>query len=482
MGAVGDVRCDRAVVAVILCALASPAAAANGPAPSAIASPTSLAEAGFDTSLAPRLQDADVVSFEAVVKHAMAHAVEVSIARAQLQYGDAAIEGARPFLPENPDVQVGMGARFHNLAPGATFEVQAQATQGFEIGRERKRRLAAARKLRDLNERALEQVRWDTYARVHLAYNRALVASARAEMVNRLLRFSESLLDVTRKRAAAGEISELRVRVAEGLAQARQAKLDADLRFRLACVDLSRAAGYPVDKLVAPIGDVETPRKIVDVAVLIEFAGREHPAIRTRDAQIDEARARVSAADRDGWPHPRLGAYFSTEGEAGTVQRQNVVLGIVGLPLPVWQRNQAARARARADVRVAQAERQAVQYSLAQQIRGAAFAVNTAAERVASYAREVLPKFEANMDLLERAYKLGETSLVEVLVARERFLKIQSEAIESYNNYYQAVFETERTVGAPFDTFAVATPQRGAVAAPASGPAPPRRPVELTPR
>ncbi len=417
-------------------------------------------------------------SLETILQHAMDHAVEVAVARARVGRGDAAIEGAKPLLPANPSVQLGLGARVSNLGPGATFEMQLQTMQPIEIAGERKRRIAAGRSVRDALLADLERVRWETYTQVHVAYNRALVARARAEMITRLLKFSENLLDVSRRRAQAGEISELRVRVAEGeLARASQAKLAADLEYRLACVTLTRAGGYPVDALVAPIGTLRPPQRVQNIEALIATAAQNHPAVTATNARAEQAKAQIRSADRDAWPHPQVGFYVSREGMglSGNTERHWVGLGMLGLPLPLWRRNQGARAQARAELRVVESERQALQYQLAQQIRLGATALNTASERVNSYAREVVPRFEANIELLERAYSLGETNLVEVLVAQERFLRIQTEAINAYSSYFEAVFTLESAVGAPFDNYAVVmpapvSPQPEAPVAPAPAP------------
>ena len=87
-------------------------------------------------------------------------------------------------------------------------------------------------------------------------------------------------------------------------------------------------------------------------------------------------------------------------------------------------------------------------------MRRAVDAVNTAAERVRTYASEVVPRFEENLSLLERAFELGEVDILEVFVARENFLRIQNEALEAYRAYYEAVFTLESLLGSPLATLA----------------------------
>lgn len=79
-------------------------------------------------------------------------------------------------------------------------------------------------------------------------------------------------------------------------------------------------------------------------------------------------------------------------------------------------------------------------------------AVNTAAERVRTYSVEVVPRFVENLNLLQRAFELGEVDILEVFVARENFLRIQNEALEAYRAYYDAVYTLEAMLGSPIQT------------------------------
>jgi cobalt-zinc-cadmium efflux system outer membrane protein len=156
-------------------------------------------------------------------------------------------------LVDNPQLYVGAGPR--NQIAGTNFELQSTLNQPFEFGGERGLRIKAGRRYRDLLDRELAQIQWETYAQVHYAYNMGLLARARAQTAERTVAFAARLLDVASRRAQAGEISSLRVRVATGeLAQARQNKLNADLEYRLACIHLSEMAGWPPPQLVAPAG------------------------------------------------------------------------------------------------------------------------------------------------------------------------------------------------------------------------------------
>jgi hypothetical protein len=68
--------------------------------------------------------NADLLDFEAIIRHAQANAPAVQIARSRLELGDAAIAGQKPLLPDNPTVWFGAGVRTNQMGrnprdPGA---------------------------------------------------------------------------------------------------------------------------------------------------------------------------------------------------------------------------------------------------------------------------------------------------------------------------------------------------------------------------
>jgi cobalt-zinc-cadmium efflux system outer membrane protein len=398
--------------------------------------------------------NADLLDFEAIIRHAQANAPAVQIARSRLELGDAAIAGQKPLLPDNPTVWFGAGVRTNQM--GRNLEIQAQIDQRLEIFGERRLRIAAARRARDYLQRELEVVLWRNYAEVHAAYNAAVVARSRAQTAAGLLAFSARLLEISRRRAQAGEISALRARVAEGeFAQAQQAKLAAELDFRLACNRLAEAAGWSKDRVIAPSGELRRPQQVGDPGEMIDRALAEHPQIAARRARVTAAEARLAAARRDRLPEPSVGGFFSREVEpGGPGYRTAVGLATITIPIPLWRRNQGEIAEAKAAISVANAELAATEYQMSLQLRRAAEAVDIAAQRVATYARDVVPRFEENLTMLERAFELGEADIIEVFVARERFLSIQTEALSAYDTYYRSIYELEALTGTTFDRVA----------------------------
>lgn len=146
-------------------------------------------------------------------------------------------------------------------------------------------------------------------------------------------------------------------------------------------------------------------------------------------------------------PEPFVGASYMRESEPATSSVEHIVLGTLLMPIPFSQRNQAERARARAELMVRRAERNAFEQQLRAQLATAAAAVEADADRIAAYGTEILPAFEGNLALLQRAFELGEVDLLQVFVARERMLRIQEDALTAHEDYYRDVAALEAAVG-----------------------------------
>lgn len=392
------------------------------------------------------------VSLAEVLEQARAHAPEVLRAEARLELGVAEREAAAPRLPGNPNLYLGVGGRTNRF--GTNVELQAQLSQPFEIAGERRMRLGAAAAYHDALAQRHALVQWQAEVEARAAFYLALVERRRAQTAALAEDFSHAVVEVTDVLVKAGEESPLRLRLARAeLAHARQARQEADRRYRAACIRLAERVGSPPDEPLVPRGELPEARS-VELERGPEVTARrgssdasEHPAVVAMQAEVDAAEAEAAAARRDAWPHPSLGIYVAREREPGTPITSRVALATISLPLPLWQRNQGARARARARLRIASTERAVLRRTLDRERRRAADALDTAARRLEIYAADVLPRFSENLVLLRRAFELGEIDLLEVFVERERFLRFQDEALDVYVDYIEATRDLELAQG-----------------------------------
>lgn len=396
-------------------------------------------EAPFDVRAGER------VTLERMLAWAEEHAPRMEVARARKALGEAAIAGAQPLLPANPILEMEAGPR--RRADGRGFDVEATLTQPIQIAGERRMDRRAGRRTADRWASELRKARWETHTRVHAAYLRVQLARAHVQIAAAMHAFQQGLIHITRKRVEAGEIAPLDLRLVEGeAARVHERGMRAAQRYRSARLRLAEVAGWPVGRPPEAEGRFrDSVREAPPADRLVELAYAEHPALRLRDARVAQTRAEAEAADRAAWPNPVIGLKVGRV-EPGE-QPARLVRGILRVPLPLWRRNQGTRAETSAHREIARAERRRVRSVLRPRIVRAARALDASAARVRMYSERVSPKLERTLEMLQRAYEVGEVGVVEVSVRRERLLRAQHDAFETYRAYADAFAALERAVG-----------------------------------
>lgn len=419
------------------------------PSPSAIPSPA----APTPHASAPKARAAESparterrMTLAQVLAHARKHAPALLITRAAISAGRAEVEAESPLLPSDPVVSASIGRRWTNAGSGFDYSVALE--QEVDLAGRRGLQLGAARSSVRARQAEQSAAEWSVHQQIHAAYHQALVARERVAAAERMLAFTERLAVVAEQRFRAGETSPLPARLAAGeVAQARQAALQAASDYQSRRLDLARIAGWSERALLTPAEALEAPEQPPDVAALLRTAHDRQPALRAARARHQAAQARLSAAERRAWPNPTLGVSFESEAEPGSSPAR-VLSGTFSVPLPFWVGSQPEASRARGALEQASAERAALAASLEPSIVQAHARVGVNAERALLFGAEILPSFENNLELLQKAFELGEIDILQVLVAQERFLDAQQHALQAYADYYDSWAELEAAVGA----------------------------------
>lgn len=388
----------------------------------------------------------DAVELDALLAYADVHSPLLAVARSVRARADAARAGASPALPANPELTVAVGPRFAGGDTG--LDVEASLLQRVEIAGERGLRLEAADRLHERTDAEVEEARWVVHCDVHAAFHQALVERERASLAQRVATFQEEVLRVVEHQIQAGEAAPLTLRLAQAeVAQAHQALVLAEQAFLSARMTLGQLAGWPASQPPNPAGELDEPREPPAYAQLVAAARQKLPSLRAGVAAIREAEARAVLADRESWIEPSIGVQYAHEGNPSGGASNDIVMGVVSVPIPGFQSNQGERAAARADMTVARAELEAKRAIIESDIARAHSEVLAAAKRTRAYGTEILPRFEENLTLLRRAFELGEIDLMALSVGRERFLRIQSDAFGAQLDYFVALAALERVVG-----------------------------------
>ena len=233
-------------------------------------------------------------------------------------------------------------------------------------------------------------------------------------------------------------LSELRKKAKEGsqldVVQAKVQKNEIDLALQQAEVSLEAAwrelaafAGNPQMVRMKLLGDLpvkESSLEWTSLAETIVASSPEYLAARTRvgRAQANLARQCVQAV-------PNLDVQFG----AGTDNATNsgLINLQIGAPMPVFNKNQGNIATARAELSRSTQEVQRIENSIKARLAAVSRDYDSALAGVTKYSNDILPNASEGLKLAETAYKAGETSFLQVLVARRTYFDTNLQYIAS---------------------------------------------------
>ncbi|MGC6514075.1 MAG: TolC family protein [Myxococcota bacterium] len=386
------------------------------------------------------------LTLEQLLVYADSHSPAIQTARARVGLAEAGVIGADIVFPANPQLSFGAGGRTIAGTTGFEFEVAVQ--QQLEIAGEPGLRLDAAEDQQRLSEAAVNEVRWSVHVEVHRLFVDILLVRERLAQAERFVAFAQSMRDIASRQVEAGESSPLILLVADAdLAQTREAVIEAQQAGDSLTARLAAVVGWPEATLPDVHGTLPDVRQAPDANSLLAMMAEHHPSLRTRELAVVAGQSRLALEDREAWPEPTVGFSYGREAAPGPEAEADVWLFNLTFPNPLWRTNQEGRARAEAELVVADREREATATRLRGELLQASIALNAAVERVALYETGVVPQLEANLSLLQRAYELGEVDVHQVSQTRERLLTATGQYIDARITYYETAATLEGLVG-----------------------------------
>jgi cobalt-zinc-cadmium efflux system outer membrane protein len=382
-----------------------------------------------------------------LLRYAERHAPALLLARARRSRARAALVAADVWLPGNPQASLAIGPRISG--GGGDLDLQLSLSQPIAIGGQRGLRRDAARKMLALSAAQAGDAAWQLRRQIVSAYLRVLAAQRELRIAEQQRDFASELSRIAQKRLKAGAISPLQPKLAEvEVQQAQQSVLVAQGNLLGQRIALGALVGWSAAKPPRIRGAFRHQLRLPPKPRLVALAQARQPAIAARKRAVELAQSQLALADRRAWPNPSVGLSYQLEGDpSGSGSRQHVLFFTLGLSLPLWQTNQAQRARARADLLIARAEQRVATQLLSARVARALTQVRSASARVKLFEGKILPSYQKNLRLLRRAFELGEVGLLSVLVGRGRILTSRRAALAAQVDYGRALLEIEALCG-----------------------------------
>jgi outer membrane protein, heavy metal efflux system len=357
--------------------------------------------------------------------------------------------GAEILLPANPWVSALVGGRSDDsgsLPAARGLELGVHLEQTVEVGGQRGARLDEVARAVEVAEARERLARIETRARARAAYLAARIAEAQADALRRRETLGQRLYESARARAQAGAASDVEVNLAAvEMGRLTGDRIEAELAVAEALGGLRRELAIEAD---APIA-LATPLGRPALQSLQQQQMIDRALARRADLQaIDRARSQLDATiarlRREAIPSPTL--FIDV---ASAQPGQTFVGGGIGLPLPLWRRNQGELAVVRAERARLDGERAIAERGVALEVVRALRLAAARDEGAVRWERDVVPAAEANVELLTQGWRAGKFDLFRVIQASREAGEARQRQLQLLGALWDAVIELDRATGTP---------------------------------
>jgi outer membrane protein, heavy metal efflux system len=369
----------------------------------------------------------------------MALAANPSVARAAALMQAARGNWVQTGLLPNPSVGYeGQQLGSRGLAEQEGFFVQQEIVRGGKLGLNRE--VAAQEIFKAEHQLAAQQQRVLTDVRV--AYYQVLIAERQRKLTSELRDIAAEAVKVADALLKGREVgrpdllqSQLEAGNAEILAQ------NAINRYCAAWRNLATIVGAPNLPQQSLDGDLEGDRIELTWEASLQRLLSSSPEIAAAMSEIERARWALERASIEQVPNVTVQGLVNW--------RDNGIGGssdgslTVGIPLPIWNRNQGGIVQAQGQVTAAERAFDQLELSLENRLAPVYERYANSLNQVNKFRAQLLPAAQQSLDLARRLYQAGETPYLNLLTAQRSFSQTNLNYLESLRELLSAETEIE---------------------------------------
>ncbi len=284
-------------------------------------------------------------------------------------------------------------------------------------------------------EQVLAATRLRVRTDIRLSYYRTLVAQQRVELATSLVEATGEAVNASEELLAAQEIPRA------ALLQTEVEQQNAEIALRTAENELDAAW----QNMSAIAGDIELPRQPLagDPTILpsdlswdetLSRLTTASPEIAAAIAELTRSRRALNRACVEAVPN--VNAQLSVQYDDST--SDTIASVQVGVPLPLWNRNQGGIRQAQAEVSVASQNIDRVALDLKRRLAVAYRNYSNAKAQVETYSEQILPRSAETFDLVRRGYAAGEVGYLELLTAQRTYAVTNLKYLDSLGSLWRS--------------------------------------------
>ena len=241
---------------------------------------------------------------------------------------------------------------------------------------------------------------------------------------------------------------------------------------------LAAAVGNPDLPFAQLAGDLEKDTPALDPAAVMTRVLTESPEMRRAEANVNRARAARERVRAERVPNFFVRSKLGYNSESSSSGKDvGFEAGIeIGVPLPLFDRQQGNLRSAEADLEHAQREVERLGLVLRTQLASALKSYEDAKLEVERYRREIVPLAEKSVTLYQRSFGRMAAAYPQVLIAQRSLYRARAEYVQALVDLWRSATALdglllEGGLEAPFHSTVQMPPPTGHLPAPAGRPA-----------
>lgn len=283
----------------------------------------------------------------------------------------------------------------------------------------------------------VEAQRYRVLTDVRQRYFEALAAQRRLALIKEFSVIAAKGVEVAKMRRDAKEGSTPEVLQAEiQLSQVEVQRSQVEAEFRGAWRQLTAMAGLQGVPAGTLDGTLPNQVEMEDLSLVAHETLTASPELQAAQARVSRALSNIRRQEAHAVPNVTfmLASGVDRGADSGMINAQ------VGLPIPIYNRNEGNIAAAQAEFSQAREELRRIELSIESRIAKSWQEYEAAAAVIQQYQRVILPKAQETLALTEEAYAAGELEFLQVLTVRKTYFDTNLEYVLALRNF--AVAET----------------------------------------
>ena len=350
-------------------------------------------------------------------------------------------------------VQAGMlpNPTLSMLVPWGAKGLEFTAKYPLEVLWLRPKRIGAAKRSYEQTVQRLTQAALDLIRDAKLSFADVILAQERVHSAEQTVAVTATIGQLSKARLDAGDASELELSTAraDGL-QAEELLVRARQDLRIASERLRALIGMGLQPFPQNIVESQLLIAAPDMTLLVTNALSVRPDLHAAELGIESAGKRIGLA--------RLEAFTLAAGvNAKDVNGAFLAGPSLDFAVPIVNQNQGGIALAKANFEKAARHYYTVRDKIVLEVRESHLRFAQAIESLDKWQKQILPPLEAAVRQAQKAYEIGEASLLLVLDNTRRLEDARAKAAVARADTHRAAAELERSVGGRLGSSSIET-------------------------